>query len=725
MAIIIWLALALALARPGPVLAEEAAPAPAMLVADSVTMDGNERLIATGNVEVLYQGRRLRAQAITYDRRRDWLSLRGPIVIDEEDGERLILAESGELDKEMRNGILRGARMVMGNQIQMAAFEIDRAGGRFTQLRNASVTSCRICETGQPPLWQIRARRVVHDQLKHQLYFSDAQLRVLDTPVFYLPRLRLPDPTVKRTSGFLVPSVKYSSLLGFGVRVPYFITMGDDKDLTIAPVLTTNTRTLELRYRQAFRKGRLELQGALSNDDFGPRDTRGYIFGKAQFDLPDDLKLRFQLEAVTDDTYLLEHDYSEKDRLKSGVEVERSKRDSYLRGALSYYHTLRPGENNNTLPAFVGDAEYERRLHPARMGGELRLGVQAHSHVRSSGLSTDGTDRDVWADGRDVARLTASADWQRDWVLPGGVLANFGTGLAVDRFEIRQAGVTSDGSAVEVTPSVEIALRWPLVSAGAGSATQVIEPMMKLAWVGGDNPFVPNDENTRIEFDEGNLLSTSHFVASDRRERGLIGAFGLGWTRYGMGGSQASLALGQLVRDKTQREANGSDSFSESSGLDGNLSDLLVAGQIKAANGLTLTARSLFNKGLDSTKTEARASSQSGRTDFGATYIWLGSDLAEDRPKTVSEWAFDTSYRMSRHWTGSADWRYDVESDKSVRAGVGISYTNECVEISLSAARRFTSSTVLDPSTNINLTVALRGFTTKVDGQSYARTCNE
>lgn len=724
--VIICFALSLAVglvpARPGPATAQQtAAPPPAMLVADDVYFDGNDRLVASGNVEALYDGRRLRARAITYDRGRDRLILTGPIVIEEE-GERLVLADSGRIGRDLRDGILRGARVVLGQHVQLAAAALDRTGGRFNRLSRVSVTSCRVCKTGQPPLWQIRARQVIHDQKARQLYFKDAQFRVLDTPVFYLPRLRLPDPTLKRATGFLAPELHNSSLLGIGAKVPYFIRLGDDKDLTVTPFLTDKTRTLELRYRQAFRNGRMEFEGAFSEDDISRDDYRGYIFGSGWFDLKNDYRLTFNIEAASDDTYLLDYDYSEKDRLETQVALERVKRNSYLRGALTYFHSVRQGESNDTLPTIVGNAEYERRLYPKRFGGELRLRAESHSHTRTSDLAFD-LDGDGWADGRDVQRLTTSAAWQRNWTLPGGVLAQLGTGVALDHFEVNQAGLTSDGSATEVTPTAAVELRWPLLKTEKNGAAQIVEPVLRLSWSGGDDPFVPNDENTRIEFDEGNLFSTSRFAAPDRRERGLIGAYGVSWTRFGSTGGQTSLAIGQLVREEAQQEKSGSDSFTASSGLDGEMSDMLVAGQIKTDNGLTLTARSFFDSELDTNKAEARASWRNPRTDLGATYIWLDEDPAENRTDTVSEVAIDASYRLARHWTGSADWRYDISLEESVRAGVGLSYTNECAEIGLSVGRRFTSSGALSASTDIRLTVALRGFTTQFDGQSYARTC--
>ncbi len=699
-------------------------PSPAILVADEVYLDGSEQLVATGNVEALYNGRRLYASEVVYDRTQERLIIKGPIRIEEPDGRFFVLANSAALDRDLNNGILRGARIVMDDQIQLAANEIARVNGRYNQLYKAAVTSCRVCETGRPPLWQIRARRVVHDQQERQLYFDDAQLRVLDTPILYLPRLRLPDPTLERATGFLVPSIRNSSLLGFGVRVPYFIKIGDHKDLTLTPYLATQTRTLEWRYRQAFANGNIEFNGAFSNDDVGPRENRAYVFANGTFQLPRDFVLRFDIEATSDDTYLLDYDFSQKDRLDSELEIERARRDEYIRGAITVFQSLRDGESNETLPTVVINGEYERRI-PVNysIGGEVRLGFEGHGHFRNSDLDVDGPDFDPFADGRDVARFTFSSEWRRGWTLSAGVLAEVKLGLSADFFRIQDAGTTSDSEASELTPEAAVQLRWPLLKTTQAGSTHIIEPVLQVAWVGGRNPFVPNDESTLIEFDEGNLFATSRFTAPDRRERGLSAAYGLSWTRYGVDGWQTSLAVGQVVRDELQLDPAGGTAFTNSSGLQDRYSDLLLAGQIKTDNGLTFTARGLFDDDLSTTKAEARASLVNKVASIGATYIWLREDPAEDRPGNVSEWAFDANYRISKHWSGQADWRFDAASDETVSAGLGITYANECVDVTLSASRRFTSSTILEPTTDINLTVGLRGFTTKTRDKSYVRTC--
>ncbi|WP_297774285.1 LPS assembly protein LptD [uncultured Roseovarius sp.] len=704
-----------------PLLAQEAPPTPAMLVADNVRLTADETLIATGNVEALHQGRRLKAREIAYDRATETLRITGPLTLTDETGT-VVLADSAELDREMTNGLLRGARIVMQQQLQLAAFEMRRTDARYNQLYKVAVTSCRICDSKSPPLWQIRARRVVHDEQARQLYFENAQFRILDTPVFYLPRLRLPDPTLDRAPGFLTPSLVNSSLLGTGVRVPYFIPIGEHRDLTLAPFWATNSRRLELRYRQAFRIGDIIFEGAISDDKFNPRSSRGYLFGQGRFDIAREFVLRFNIEWASDDTFLLDHGFSDKDRLENELSVERARRDEYIRGAITHFHSQRDGESNATLPTLAGNAEYERRIFPSRLGGELRFGAALHGHYRSSDSTIATLDR--FADGRDVTRFTTRLDWLRGWTLPGGVLASFQTGLILDHFEIAQSGITSASDATEITPTAALELRWPLMKSTGGAVTHVVEPVLQMAWSGGSNPDIPLDETTQVEFDEGNLFNPSRFNAPDRRERGYSAALGLSWTRIDPTGWQSSLAVGQVWRDERLLERDGvTPSFTKSSGLRDRTSDFLIAGQFRNDTGLAVTARGLFDEVFDTTKVEARASWQNDYTDIGATYVWLPDDPGENRPSTISEWAIDGSYRFARHWTGHADWRFDVAEDRSVRAGAGVTYSNECVDITLSVSRRFTSSTILEPETNIGFTVGLRGFSATTRDKSFARTC--
>lgn len=695
------------------IVAAQDSDAPAMLVADRVWLEGRSRVVAQGAVEVLYDDARLRASRVSYDRESEQLLIDGPIVLTQGE-DQVVIADAAELDRDLRNGMIRGARMVLNQQLQLSSARLDRVEGRFAQLTRATVSSCKVCGN-RPPLWQIKARRVIHDQEEMQLYFDHARLEVMGTPIFWVPRLRLPDPNQTRATGFLIPSIRRNSQLATGIKLPYFIKIGDHRDLTLTPYVSSKTKTLEWRYRQAFPRGRIEFSGAFSKDELNPNSTRAYIDGQGHFDLANDFALDFRLIAVNDDAYLTDYDYSDADRLESEVTLSRVRRDEYFSGSLAHFYSLRVNEDNGTIPSIVADLNYERRLFPS-FGGELRLTADQHSHLRYSDLAVDGPDADLITDGRDVTRLSVGAHLINSWTLPLGIRATGMIGFDADAFRTGQDAALPPSDS-EISPSAAITLRWPWVKYGPGGITQVIEPVAMVAWTGGNGLRVANDESTRVEFDEGNLLSLSRFPAADRRERGLRAALGVNWTRIDPTGWDATLTLGSVLRETADLN------FTNSSGLSAATSDLLIAGQVRTASGFTVTARGLFDTSFQVNKAEAKASWVAGRYDLSASYVWLTADPAEDRPTSVSEWAFDTSVDITPNWRGSLFGRYDIVADEPISAGLGLVYSNECVDVTLSASRRFTSSTIVTPATDFSFTIGLRGFSAQTSGGNVSRMC--
>ncbi len=690
-------------------------PQAAVLVADQVFITRDKTLVAQGNVEAFQGNTRLQARAIRYNQSTGALEIEGPITLSE-GSETILLANAAQLDPDLQNGLLTGARLILSQQVQLAAHQINRVEGRYSQLYKTAVTSCHVCENGEAPLWQIRARRVVHDQQEQQLYFDDAQFRIRNVPVFYIPRLRLPDPTLDRATGFLAPTIRSTSKLGIGIKVPYFIKLGDHRDLTLTPYLSPNTRTLEFRYRQAVRNGRMEFEGAITRDDELPGEVRGYLFGDGQFDLQRDYKLTFNVELTTDRAYLTEYGYSSSDRLSSELTVSRARRDEFVRGSVFNFETLRDGEVNATQPTFVLDGLYERRFFPKAFGGELRFGLQAHGHRRSSDLDTDGPDADLIVDGRDVARINGRVDWIHRAILRGGLVADTQVGASFNFFDITQDSTFAQNHS-DFTTQAALALRYPMMRRAAGGAVDVLEPVVQLGWVDGTRLVIPNEESTRVEFDQGNLLSLSRFPRPDRRERGTTAAVGMTWTRVDPAGWDAHVAVGQVFR----RDSD--PAFTTSSGLDGIESDYLLAGQIKMPEGLSLTGRGLFDDRFEFAKAELRGDWTFNRGRLGGSYVWLDEDAAEDRTQAVSEITLDGSYKINASWTANADWRFDVADDRAATAGVGLTYFNECVSVDLSVRRRYSSSTSVEPSTDFGFNVGLRGFAANSGTERYERSC--
>lgn len=681
-------------------------PSPAILIADELFVANDRTLIAKGNVEAFQGTTRIKAREIRYDRSTGALTITGPIILSD-GGRTTILASEAELNGDLRTGLLSGARLILNQQLQLAAVQIERVSPRYDQLYKTAVTSCKICDDGKPPLWQIRAKRVIHDREERQLYFDQAQFRIRDVTVAYFPRLRLPDPTLERATGFLIPSLRTTSELATGIKIPYFIRIDDHRDLTVTPYISPRTRTLQLRYRQAFVNGQIEFNGAGTRDDERPGETRGYLFGRGSFELKNDFRLKFDVELTSDDAYLQDYSFSGKDRLASAITINRTQRDEFISGTLISYKSLRDEDENALLPTIVADGLYEARYFPSIIGGEFRLSANAHSHYRYS-------DADIV--GRDVSRINVDGDWLRSWTLIGGFRAGAQFGLSGDVFNITQDSTTPQNQ-TQLTPRAALSLRYALAKQSVNGVSHLVEPVAQIGWTGGDRLDIPNEESTRVEFDAGNLLSLSRFPRPDRRERGAVGALGVHWSRFNPDGWDTSVTVGQIYR-----RTNDTD-FTESTGLQGTTSDFLVAGQIKTQSGLALTARTLFNGSFEFSKAEVRGQFTNKHTSVAGTYIWLQEDAALLQSADVSEIALDGSRRLDQHWTANADWRFDLSEGSASRAGLGMNYNNECVSVELSVARRFTTSTTLEPSTTLGFNIGLRGFSARKGTDTYTRTC--
>lgn len=673
----------------------------ATLIADSVAINGNDTLVAAGHVEIFFKGQRLTAEQIVFDQAHDRLLIVGPIVLTDGAGT-TILASQAELSADLTEGVLTSARLVLQQQLQMAAAELVRVDGRYTALNKVVASSCQVCKANPVPLWEIRARRVVHDQQEKQIYFDGAQFRLAGVPVAYLPRLRLPDPSLKRASGFLIPSFKSSSLYGTGIRVPYFFKIGDHRDLTLTPFFSNRgTRTVELRYRQAYSTGRITFSGALTRDDLLSGETRGFLMADGNFDLPAGFNLDLHVEAVSDQAYLLDYGIGDQDRLQSQAEISRTRRNDYISGRVIALHSLRVGEDNSTQPVALADLTWARRFTLGPLGGLGRLQFQTHAHFRPSTNPNDDSGDGI-ADGRDMQRISLRADWRRNFILTSGIEFSVLGNATADFYAISQ-DASYGGHKTRSNGALAAELRWPWVKATGDGVSQVIEPIVQLVFAGNPGSSIPNEDSALVEFDEGNLFALSRFPGSDAVETGMRANIGFNYLRSDPRGWTLGITAGRVIRTEDPGV------FSTGSGLSGVKSDWMAAWQF-GTDQVQVTNRLLFDDNFTMTKAEFQAAFTSARFGLEAGYVQTVADPSENRLLPIRELTLATNYQFSEGWTGSASSRYDFQTKRTAKAGVGLTFRNECLLVDLSLSRRFTSSTSVAASTDFGLSVELLGF---------------
>jgi len=192
-----------------------------------------------------------------------------------------------------------------------------------TVVNNAIFTSCKLNDDCPP--WSIKAEKITHDKIKKDMIYKNAILKIYDVPVLYFPKFFHPDPSVKRRSGFLQPQFNNSETLGSSLYVPYFKTLGPDKDITFKPTFFEKLTKFEKEkyilqneFRKKGKNSSLIADFAFLRDYKPSTESKTknvnhlFINYNNDLEIPNYLESKFetQIQRVTNDTYLKVFQYN-------------------------------------------------------------------------------------------------------------------------------------------------------------------------------------------------------------------------------------------------------------------------------------------------------------------------------------------------------------------------------------------------------------------------------
>ncbi len=190
----------------------------------------------------------------------------------------------------------------------------------ITTVYKGSFTTCNQKDNKCPP-WSIYAEEVIHNKNEKIIEYKNAWLKIYDKPVLYFPYFFHPDPTVKRQSGFLMPSFQASSNSGTSIQIPYYKVISERKDLTLFPRLFfDNEILLQTEYRQANKDSNLLLDFSVNKDS---DQIKNHFFADLSSNKQNEI-LNLHLESVSNDTYL------KKNNITSPIINDNSALHSYI-----------------------------------------------------------------------------------------------------------------------------------------------------------------------------------------------------------------------------------------------------------------------------------------------------------------------------------------------------------------------------------------------------------
>ena len=211
-----------------------------------------------------------------------------------------------------------------------------------TVIKKGIFTTCKQNESCPP--CSIQSKEINHDKLKKSIIYKNAWLNFYDKPVFYFPKFFHPDPTVKRQSGFLMPSFLSSTKSGGSLNVPYFHAISHNKDFTLSPrIFFNNDLLVQNEYRQVEKNSDHISDFSLKKLD---HTTKSHFFSNTKIYLDtsfENSNIEINLEKTSNDTYL------KSENIKTALNNSQTVLNSYVNYSV----------NNDSLDFFAEVAAYE------------------------------------------------------------------------------------------------------------------------------------------------------------------------------------------------------------------------------------------------------------------------------------------------------------------------------------------------------------------------------
>ena len=669
---------------------------PILMTADELKFDDKLGIAtAKGNVEISQNDRILLADMVSYNQRDNIVTASGNVILMEPTGE-VLFAEFAELTDDMREGFLRGFRMLLNDNSRLAAVSAQRRGGVETRLNQAIYSACRDCVgfNGEP-LWNIKASRVTHNQDRREVVYKNARLELLGVPIAYTPYLSHPDPSVKRKTGLLTPSFGLSDTMGSSIQTPFFWAISRDKDLLVEPIIyASNNPLLIAEYRQAFGDGELrgQVSGIYDITDSTRTRGRGHVDAMARFDIDEQWRWGSKINLASDDTYLARFGFPGNDTLTSRVYIERFGSRDYAAAEGIYFQGLRDDDRQEEIPLVLPKVDYNFVSEPGKYGAYSTFDANFQSLGRDEGTSSQ--------------RLSLSAGWRLPHVSKIGAITTVGATIQTDLYNVVDApvpsGDTETGLTGRIFPQVMAEWRYPWIRRGESSG-MLIEPIaaLILAPNGGNPDRIPNEDSLAVEFDETNLFSPNRFPGKDRVEGGSRIVYGLRGGLYGDSGGSNTIFIGQSYQFRK------SNTFANGSGLNNNQSDIVGRLTISPNKYLDLVYKTRIDiDNFTAKRTEITGTAGGRAIRANVNYIFFNQ--TEEFPKREEIFA-GLSSDITDQWTFNVNARRDLTDDGGLRSwGASLRYNCDCLDFSVNFTRTFTEDRDVAPSDSIFVRVVFK-----------------
>lgn len=669
--------------------------APIDFSADEIMYDRTYGIVtARGNVEAKQGDTTLKADLITYNMKDDSVIATGHVeMYDEKTG--VIKSNYAQVTGDLKNGIVHDIRFIMADNSVLLAKKAEHRGGNDSDFYDVSYSSCDFCLDGTR-FWEIKAQKLSHDKQAQNMSGQNVSLHMSEIPVFYFPYFSYPDPTVKRRTGFLIPSYRSISELGSGLQIPFYWEITPYTDILFNPIIASKRNLYSGIFRQTFKNGDFMFYGTQVNDEIGRRYS---MDSDLQWEINDVWKTNLHLNKASDDTYIRRYDVSGYDSsdpwLESSADITALTSSTYFALEGFQYQNLRENVNDSTFPNHIPMLTFSHTTTPDKNGGYFTFDTSAVYLSQKNGL--------------DSARLSSSFGWKLSGVRYGGGIFDLNAFIRADGYDVknqpRKNGRDFSGTTGRIQPQASLKISYPFINIG-NKYSQILEPIVMgiLAPNTSNSDKIPNLDSQDLDFDDSFLFAESRFVGYDLIEPGSRTDYGVKWSIYGQETGSASVLIGQSYRFSKAAV------FPKGSGLDEHFSDYVGRISIHPNDFLSLSyGFRLSEENFSLNRNDLLLSVGNALLRVGANYMYLKkpSYLVPEQEE-INFWVTSA---LTRYWSIEYNQRIDLtKNGGTIEIGAGITYEDECFKWQFRAERDYTEDRDYEGGLSLKLYFELKPF---------------
>ena len=695
-----------------------------LLESDNLTFDNDQQIvIATGNVQIAYNGYTLVADKVIYNRKSGRVLAQGGVEILEPGGNR-IFSDEIDLTDDFSDGFIGALNVKTADDTRIAAENAERIDGEFTVFNNAVYTACKACKENpeKPPFWQIRAKKVTINNATRAVEYEDATFEFFGKPVLRMPRFSHADPSVKRKSGFLMPTYETRESLGTGFRSAYFLNLAPNFDLTLAGRYYSRQGFLaEAEWRHRTRNGSYKIifagidqkdSSAFSSSTIdSENDQRTALGTTGAFTINPRWKFGWNALLQSDANFSRTYGISEFSdyEITNEVYLQGLSGKNYLNlaaqdfiiqsNSISDLNPIAPGRQTlgdvqaTVLPILDYNIVSDEEDGPGQLSIDLNIANLTRGVAEVVNLGT-GTPERFHGIAGDYTRASLNIDWKQSSIMSGGAVVTTALGLRGDGMQVDSENLgtvlnplTTNGSIFRAMPSAMLEIRYPMI-ASTSMTTHMFEPIAQFI-ARPDETHIglfPNEDAQSFVFDAANLFNPDKYSGYDRVEGGSRANIGFRYSASFETGASIDIVAGQSFHLAGQNSFAQKDLVNAGldSGLETTRSDYVASLAFNTGRGIVVGTSGRFDeKDFSLRRGEASLGLNSSLFALRTSYIFTEAQPNYAWDVVRHEVKGAASVALNDNWKAYGGVSYDIENGVVIADSIGLAYDDDCYTFSI------------------------------------------